>query len=61
MPFIPPLIISNDHGFATLWVASPFNKLPLTVLMGIRFAFAVGLLMLVPIMFSIIFPSGCCS
>ncbi|MBQ2763520.1 MAG: cation:proton antiporter [Firmicutes bacterium] len=51
MPFIPPLVISNDPGFATLWVASPFNKLPLTVLMGIRFAFAVGLLMLVPIMF----------
>lgn len=51
LPFIPSLIISNDPGFATLWVASPFNKFPLTVLMGIRFAFAVGLLMLVPIMF----------
>lgn len=51
LPFIPPLIISNDPGFATLWVSGPFNKFPLTVLMGIRFAFAVGLLMLVPIMF----------
>ncbi|MBQ6811029.1 MAG: cation:proton antiporter, partial [Firmicutes bacterium] len=51
LPFMPQLMISHDTGFATLWVASPFHKLPLLVLIGIRCAVAIGLMMLVPIMF----------
>lgn len=51
MPFLPQLMFSHDPDFTTLWMQSPFNKLPLTVLMGVRFALAVGLLILVPVIF----------
>ena len=51
LPFLPQLMFSHDPDFTTLWMKSPFNKLPLTVLMGVRFALAVGLLMLVPVLF----------
>ncbi|MBQ1252190.1 MAG: cation:proton antiporter [Firmicutes bacterium] len=51
LPFMPQLMISHDAEFATLWVAGPFNKFPLLVLIGIRCAIAIGLMMLVPIMF----------
>lgn len=51
LPFVSQLMIGHDPDFTTLWLRSPFNKLPLTVLMSVRVALAVGLLMLVPILF----------
>ena len=51
LPFMPQLMVSHDPDFTALWVDSRFNRLPLTVIMGIRCAVGIGLLMMVPIAF----------
>ncbi len=51
LPFFPQLMFSHAPDFAALWMESRFNKLPLLFLMGVRFAIAIGLLMMIPIWF----------
>lgn len=51
LPFLPQLMFSHDPDFTTLWLKNPVNKLPLTVLMGVRFALAIGLMMLLLVLF----------
>lgn len=49
MPFLPQLMFSRNPDFTALWMGSKFNRFPLSVMMGLRCAIAVGFLMLVPI------------
>ncbi|MBQ3206347.1 MAG: cation:proton antiporter, partial [Peptococcaceae bacterium] len=41
IPMLPPMVLSKNKNFTTLWLQSYANRLPLIVLLGIRIAAAV--------------------
>ena len=41
IPMLPPMVLSKNRNFTTLWLQSYANRLPLIVLLGIRIAAAV--------------------
>jgi CPA2 family monovalent cation:H+ antiporter-2 len=51
LPFLPQLLISHDPDFTALWLQDRFNKLPLLILMGLRFAITLAALIIIPILF----------
>lgn len=51
LPFLPQLLISHDPDFTALWMQDRFNKLPLLILMGLRFAITLAALIIIPVLF----------
>lgn len=51
LPFLPQLLTSHDPDFTALWMQDHFNKLPLLILMGLRFAIALTALIIIPLLF----------
>lgn len=51
LPFLPQLLASHDPDFTALWMQDRFNKLPLLILMGLRFAITLAALIIIPILF----------